>query len=70
VGDDRRSRSADYRGARIGAALACFGIVVLMLGWDAISPEYEASPIIVAMVLTTGATLLGVELTSPWFRRP
>jgi hypothetical protein len=70
VGDDRRSRSADYRGARIGAAVSCFGIVVLMLIWDALSTDYAASELIVAMVLATGATLLGVEVRALRDRLP
>ncbi len=52
----------DYRSARVGAAAACFFAALVIVVVDAFSPEYEASPIILAILLGTGAALLGVEI--------
>ena len=58
------ARKGDYRGARIGAAGTLVAVVVFSIVIDAFSPEYEASPIILAALLGTIITLLGLEVRS------
>jgi hypothetical protein len=63
MGDDRRdARSTDYHHARVGAAAALISVVVFVLVFDAISAEYEASPIIIAALLGTIGALMGIEI--------
>lgn len=54
-------RSPDYRVARIAAAGTLIFVVAFVVIFDAISPEYEASPVIVTALLGCAATLLGIE---------
>jgi hypothetical protein len=62
-GPERR-RSTDYHQARIGAAAALVGVLVLVLLIDALSTEYEVSPLVVAAVLGTVGALVGIEVRS------
>jgi len=63
MGDDRRDvRASDYHHARVGAAAALVSVVVFILVFDAISGEYEASPIILAALLGTIGALMGIEI--------
>jgi hypothetical protein len=63
MGDDRRdARSTDYHHARVGAAAALVAVVVFILVFDAVSVEYEASPIILAALLGTIGALMGLEI--------
>ncbi len=59
---DGGSRRIDYAAARVGAALALTGVLVLILIADAVSPEYEVSAIVVATILGAIAALVGVEI--------
>lgn len=60
--DEPGRRRDDFRQARIGAALALTSAVLFILIVDAISPTYEASPVVLGAVLGTIATLVGVEI--------
>lgn len=61
--DDRRgSRSGDYRGARIGAAVALVMVTVVIVVFDAISPTYEVSPYVLTILLGTVTGLLGITI--------
>jgi hypothetical protein len=62
VNDDDERRADDYRQARIGAASALVVALLLILLIDALSADYEASPIVVGAILGTIATLVGVEI--------
>ena len=62
MSDERRSRTGDYRAARIGAAAGLTFAVVLMLLIDALSGEYEASPVTLGVLATLIAGLLAVDL--------
>jgi len=65
MGDDRRDvRASDYHHARVGAAAALVSVVVFILVFDAISGEYEASPIVLAALLGTIGALMGIEIRS------
>lgn len=67
MGDDRRDvRASDYHHARVGAAAALVSVVVFILVFDAISGEYEASPIVLAALLGTIGALMGIEIRSDW----
>jgi len=67
MGDDRRDvRGSDYHHARVGAAAALVSVVVFILVFDAISGEYEASPIVLAALLGTIGALMGIEIRSDW----
>ena len=68
MSDDRRSRTSDYRAARIGAAAGLTVAVVLMLLIDALSGEYEVSPVALGVLATLIAGLLAVDL--PDLMRP
>ena len=72
MSDDHRdgARSGDYRAARVGAALALTVAVVLMVLIDALSPDYDASPITLGILGTLIAGLLAVEVPDLlWPRR-
>ena len=60
--DEEQVRADDYRQARIGAAAALVVALFFLLLIDALSPAYEASPIVVGALLGTIATLVGVEI--------
>jgi hypothetical protein len=62
VSDDRRTRSSDYRAARVGAALGLTVAIVLVMVIDALSPAYEASPVTLGVLATLIAGLLAVDL--------
>ena len=62
MSDERRSRSGDYRAARIGAAAGLTFAVILMVVVDAISNEYEVAPITLGVLATLIAGLLAVDL--------
>jgi len=61
-GNDRRRRGDDYRQARIGAAAALTGALVVLLFLDAIIPGYDVSPVTLAAMLGTVVALLGIEV--------
>lgn len=54
-------RHGDYRMARIGAALALTGVLVLMLLMDVLVPDYDVDPAVLVVMVTAICTLLGVE---------
>lgn len=56
-----RARSGDYRAARIAAALSLTGALVVLLVVDALSAEYEASPLMATILGVVILTLLGLE---------
>lgn len=60
--DDRRSRGGDYRAARIGAAAGLTFAIVLTLFVDAMSADYEVSPVTLGILATLIAGLLAVDL--------
>jgi len=63
MGDDRRqARAADYHHARVGAGAALVVAVLFIVVFDAISTEYEASPVIIAALLGTIGALMGIEI--------
>ncbi len=62
MSDERRSRTGDYRAARIGAAAGLTFAVVLMLIIDALSHDFEASPVTLGVLATLIAGLLAVDL--------
>ena len=64
TGQDRRSRGLDYQQARIGAAAALVMALILVLLIDAVSHEYEVSPLVAAAILGTIGALVGVEIRS------
>lgn len=68
--EDPGARHVDYRAARIGAALALVGVVVILLLIDAVSTDYEAHAMIVTSVLGAAAALLGVEIIDFIRRKP
>jgi hypothetical protein len=71
VADDApHGRGSDYRAARIGAALALIGVVVIVVLIDALSSEYEVSALLVTSILGAAAALLGVEIVDFVRRRP
>ena len=65
AGDDQRgARKTDYRAARIGSAFAFVIVVVVILLVDAFDTNYEANPVVLAALLGTIVTLLGIEVRS------
>jgi hypothetical protein len=63
MSDDRRgSRGGDYRAARAGAALALTIAIFVVLVIDALSADYEASPVTLGVLATLIAGLLAVDL--------
>jgi len=60
-GDDRRRRD-DYRQARIGAASALTGALIVLLLLDAAIPGYDVSPVTAAAILGAILALVGVEV--------
>ncbi len=62
MSDERRSRTGDYRAARIGAAAGLTFAVVLMLLVDATSGDYEVSVPVLIVLATLIAGLLAVDL--------
>lgn len=65
MGDEHHSRTPDYRSARIGAGLALVGVIVVILLVDALSADYEASPVVLTVLLGTITALMGVQLVKP-----
>lgn len=63
MSDDRDgARQADYRAARIGAAAALTGALILLLFADVLPPfEYEVSPTVLGVLSTMILLLLAVE---------
>lgn len=61
AGDDNR-RVGDYRSARIGASAALVAVLVLLLLWDAVSPEYELRAESLFGLIGAVGGLLGIEL--------
>ena len=61
-GNDRRRRGDDYRQARIGAAAALTGALVVLLFLDALIPGYDVSPVTLAAILGTILALVGVQV--------
>lgn len=62
VAGDGRSRSGDYTAARIGAAAALIGVLVILAIVDAFSATYALElPTLVALLGAIGG-LLGVEV--------
>jgi len=64
TGQDRRSRGLDYQQARIGAAAALVTVLIMVMLIDALSNEYEVSPLVVAAILGTIGALVGIEIRS------
>ena len=60
-------RGGDYRSARIGAALALTGVVVIVVLVDAVNPAYTVDSVVLFALLGAIATLLGIEGLS-WIR--
>ena len=54
----------DYRAARTGAASALTTVAVTIVLLDAVDANYETSPVILAALLGTIITLLGIEARS------
>lgn len=61
AGNERRSRDGDYRAARIAAALALVAAILLMITVDALSTEYEASPVLITILVAGILALVGLE---------
>lgn len=55
------SRAHDFRLARIGAAAALTGVLIVILVIDALGAEYQVDPLVVTALLGTLGTLLGIE---------
>lgn len=62
--EPRQARRNDYRAARIGASAALVVVVCIIVLIDALDPVYEASPVVLAALLGTIVTLLGIEARS------
>jgi len=62
--DPKPARQGDYRAARIGSAVALTVAVCFIVVLDALDPAREANPIILAALLGTVVTLLGIEARS------
>jgi hypothetical protein len=60
--DERRSRSEDYRGVRVGAAAGLTIAVIVMLVIDAISRDYSVDATILVILSTLVAGLVAVDL--------
>ena len=61
------SRAAEFRVARIAAAVALTGVVICIVLVDALRADYQVSEIVVGTLLAAIATLLGIEGLS-WIR--
>jgi hypothetical protein len=60
--DSADRRSGDFRAARIGAASALTGVVVILLVADVVTgPDYDVNPMVLVSLLGTVMTLLGIE---------
>ena len=64
-GDEDPRRSTDYRQARIGAAAAILGVLVVILIADFLVVDYEASPITIGILVGALCAILGVEWKTP-----
>ena len=62
MSDERRSRPSDYRAARIGAAAGLTVAIVVILIIDAVSVDFEVSPVTLGVLATLIAGLLAVDL--------
>ena len=58
------ARRSDYRAARIGAAIALTATLIVLLVLDVVVPGYDVDPLVVGTLVTTIATLLGIEAGS------
>ena len=58
------ARRSDYRAARIGAAIALTATLIVLLVLDVVVPGYDVDPLVVGTLVTTIATLLGIEYGS------
>jgi hypothetical protein len=54
--------------ARLGALAAFTCVAVFVVIYDALSPEYEVSPLILTILVTTILTLAGFEVRESWFK--
>ena len=54
-------RQGDYRIARISAAAALNTVIIFLLVFDALSPDYAVSEFVVGALLAGIFTLLGIE---------
>lgn len=54
-------RASDFRIARIGAAAALIGVLVVILLVDAFAETYQVDATVVTVLLGTIGTLLGIE---------
>lgn len=61
VGDDRRARGTDYRLVRQVAALSIAAAIVLTVLIDAVSPDFEASPLVLTVLGAVLLALVGLE---------
>lgn len=57
-------RGGDYRQARIGAAAGLVGVLMGLLVWDAISPDYTLETGTLVVLAATILSLLGIEAVS------
>lgn len=69
VGGPSGRREGDYGTARVASALTLIAVVVFIMVVDALSTEYEASPIIVTALLAGAGSMLGVEVAAALNRR-
>ena len=63
--DDRDpQRAGDYRQARTGAAAALVAVLVALLIFDAVSPDYQLETGTLVVLAATILSLLGIEALS------
>lgn len=61
MADDQKPRRGSYDRPRVIVAGALTGLVMLLLVWDAASPEYQMGEVTLAALLGATLTLLGIE---------
>jgi peptidoglycan/LPS O-acetylase OafA/YrhL len=70
AGDDRRSRSGDYRTIRHVAALVFTGLIVFVVLVDVLDPAYEAASVMLTILGALVLALVGLEAADILRRRP
>ena len=60
-GPDAERRSGDYRAARIGAGTGLTVVVSVLLCADVVVADYSVDAVVLAALLGTIVTLLGIE---------
>ena len=58
----RASLAADYRAARIASGLLLVLLVVFMVVFDAISRDFEVSPLVLVPILAVAAAFFAVDV--------